>query len=77
MKYRPYVYLKFYVERILIYTQNLSNKLSKYQRICYTLKTTLKIKTRKEIQLKVYKLAVVSPLLYSSQSCTIKVTDIN
>jgi hypothetical protein len=50
------------------YDEDLNDKLSKFQNICGVIARTLKKKTRKETNLKFYKITAVSVLLYGREN---------
>jgi hypothetical protein len=54
-----------------------NNKLSKFQNICGVIARTLKNKTRKETNLKFYKIMAVPVLLYGSETWTLRKRDWN
>jgi hypothetical protein len=50
------------------YDEDLNDKLSKFQKICGVISRTLKKKTRKETNLKFYRIMAVPVLLYGSET---------
>jgi hypothetical protein len=59
------------------YDEHLNVKLSKFQNICGVIARTLKTKTRKETNLKFYKIMAVPVLLYGSETWTLRKKDWN
>jgi hypothetical protein len=59
------------------YDEDLNDKLSKFQNICGVIARTLKKKTRKETNLKFYKIMEVPVLLYGSKTWTPRKRDWN
>lgn len=56
---------------------DIQKKLHRFQHICGTLSRTLKKRTRKETQLKFYKVMAIPVLLYGSETWTLKSQDLN
>jgi hypothetical protein len=50
------------------YDEDFNDKLSKFQNICGVIARTLKMKTRKETNLKFYKIVAVPVLLYGNET---------
>jgi hypothetical protein len=59
------------------YDEDLNDKLSKFQNVCGVIARTLKKKTRKETNLKFYKIIAVPVLLYGSETWTLRKRDWN
>jgi hypothetical protein len=59
------------------YDEDLNYKLSKFQNICTVTARTLKTKTRKETNVKFYKIMAVPVLLYGSETWTLRKRDWN
>jgi hypothetical protein len=59
------------------YDEDLNDKLSKFQNICGVIARTLNMKTRKETNLKFYKIMTVPVLLYGSETWTPRKRDWN
>jgi hypothetical protein len=59
------------------YDEDLNDKLSKFQNICGVIARTLKKKTRRETNLKFYKIMAVPVLLYGSETWTLRKRDWN
>jgi len=59
------------------YENDIQHKLHKFQHICGTLRKTLKKKTRKETQLKFYKVMATPVLLYGSETWTMGRQDLS
>jgi hypothetical protein len=55
--------------------EDLNDKLSKSQNICGVIRRTLNKKTRKETNLKFYKIMAVPVLIYGSETWTLRKTD--
>lgn len=53
------------------YEKDIEKKVNRFQMICGTIGRTLGRKTRKEIQMKFYKVMAVPTLIYGSESWTI------
>jgi hypothetical protein len=56
---------------------HLNDKLSKFENICGVIARILKMKTRKETNLKFYKIMAVPVLLYDSETRTLRKRDWN
>jgi hypothetical protein len=54
------------------YDEDLNDKLNKFQNICGVIARTLKNKTRKETNLKFYKIMPLPVLLYGSETWTLR-----
>jgi hypothetical protein len=65
----------YYLRRGVTYVSDKAfhDKLNKYDTLCVILRKTLKTKIRKEVQLKLFKMAALPTLLYVSGSLLIKV----
>jgi hypothetical protein len=57
------------------YVEDLNDKLNKFQNVCGVIARTVKKKTRKETDLKLYKIMAVPVLLYGSETWTLRKRD--
>ncbi|KAK9877518.1 hypothetical protein WA026_018626 [Henosepilachna vigintioctopunctata] len=59
------------------YDDDMVKKLHNFQRICGTLSRTLRRRTRKETQIKLYKVMATPTLLYGSETWTLNTRDLS